>query len=200
MSDALGRAALRPIVKAAITIQRFSKKMFPDVRLMSLVNELQAQADQANKNNLQRTEAMLMIQAHTLDSIFNELARIAALNMGEYIGAAETYLRLALKAQSQCRTTLETLAQIKNPSTVAFVKQANIASGPQQVNNVSASVSGPVRAPARACAGISENQPNKLLEQTDAERLDFGTAGAATGADTSLEAVGAVNGTENNRR
>lgn len=29
--------------------------------------------------------------------------------------ACETYLRLALKAQSQCRTTIEALAFIKNP-------------------------------------------------------------------------------------
>jgi hypothetical protein len=37
---------------------------------------------------------------------------------------------LALKAQSQCRATLETLAAIKNPQPVAFVRQANIAHGP----------------------------------------------------------------------
>jgi len=44
-------------------------------------------------------------------------------------------MRLALRAQSQCRATLETLAVIKNPTTVAYVRQANIANGPQQVNN-----------------------------------------------------------------
>jgi hypothetical protein len=37
--------------------------------------------------------------------------------------------------ESQCRTTLETLATIKNPPDVAFVKQANYAAGPQRVNN-----------------------------------------------------------------
>jgi len=30
---------------------------------------------------------------------------------------------LALKAQAQCRATLQTLAEIKNPHPVAFVKQ-----------------------------------------------------------------------------
>jgi hypothetical protein len=39
-----------------------------------------------------------------------------------------TYLRLGLKAQSQCRATLETLAAIKNPRPVAFVQQANYCS------------------------------------------------------------------------
>ena len=50
--------------------------------------------------------------------------------MGEYLLATETYLRLALKAQSQCRATLETLAAIKNPP-VIFAKQANVTTGPQ---------------------------------------------------------------------
>jgi hypothetical protein len=78
---------------------------------------------------------MLMAQAAALNAIFTELARRAAVNMGEYLQATETYLRLALKSQAQCRATLQTLAEIKNPHPVAFVKQANIANGPQQVNN-----------------------------------------------------------------
>jgi hypothetical protein len=43
-------------------------------------------------------------------------------------------MRIALRAQSQCRATLETLGTIKNPPTV-FVKQTNVTSGPQQINN-----------------------------------------------------------------
>jgi hypothetical protein len=42
---------------------------------------------------------------------------------------------IAFRAQSQCRATLATLAAIKNPTSEAFVNQANIAHGPQQVNN-----------------------------------------------------------------
>jgi hypothetical protein len=53
--------------------------------------------------------------------------------------AAESYFKMALKAQNQCRMTLETLSNIKNPP-VVYAKQANIANGPQQVNN------GPTRA------------------------------------------------------
>jgi hypothetical protein len=56
--------------------------------------------------------------------------------MGEHFDAFERYLRLALKAQNQCRATLETLAAIKNPP-VVFTKQANInhGNGNQQINN-----------------------------------------------------------------
>ena len=52
-----------------------------------------------------------------------------------YPDATETHLKLAFKAQSQCRTTLETLAEIKSPRSVAFVRQANTSAGPQQLNN-----------------------------------------------------------------
>jgi hypothetical protein len=57
------------------------------------------------------------------------------LNLYDHLDASERFMRLALKAQSQCRSTIESLAEIKNPSSVAFVKQANIAKGHQQVNN-----------------------------------------------------------------
>ena len=46
----------------------------------------------------------------------------------------ETNMRIALRAQSQCRATLETLAAIKNPPMV-IAKQANVTTGPQQINN-----------------------------------------------------------------
>ena len=91
------------------------------------------------------------------NSFVGNLARRAALNMGEYMYAAETYLRLALKAQGQCRATLETLAVIKNPQPIAFVRQANIAHGPQQVNN------GPAQPGEPSRAGKTEKQQNKTF-------------------------------------
>src|SRR5690348_6017547 len=98
---AAARIALRPSVRAAVTTQQYSQK-FGDLDLTALVDELTAQNTAANKGDLSRLEAMLTSQAHTLEAIFHELARRAGRNIGEYINAAETYLRLALKAQSQC--------------------------------------------------------------------------------------------------
>ena len=141
--------------------------------------------------NLAGLETTLTAQAVALDAIFNELARRAAANMGEYLNATEVYLRLGLKAQAQCRATLQTLAEIKNPSTVAFVRQANIANGPQQVNNGLPARSVPV-----ARAGISTNQPNELLGVTNDARLDTGTTGTAGGAGSQLATVGAVQRSE----
>jgi hypothetical protein len=81
---------------------------------------------------LSSCEAMLYSQALALQAIFvNAAIRVTE---QEWFSNSEAYMRMALKAQSQCRATLETLAQIKNPA-VVFARQANIAQGPQQVNN-----------------------------------------------------------------
>ena len=99
-------------------------------------------------------------------------------------------MRIALKAQSQCRATLETLAQIKNPP-VVFARQANIAQGPQQVNNGMTPAGEP-----RAGAGETEKPQNKLLEAQHGERVDFGAPGAAVGSDPELATVGGGDGAE----
>jgi hypothetical protein len=139
---------------------------------------------------------MLVAQSLTLDALFNKLiARAMANSEAGYLNATETYLRLALRAQSQARATGETLGALKKPPGVAFVRQANIAHGPQQVNNSPQ----PVSADASHAREI-KNQPNKLLEQTNGERLEFGAKDATSGADPCLETVAAVNGTKNDAR
>jgi len=179
------RTMLRPTVGAAVTLRSFGQGTTSVLELTALVDELSGQCSIASRGDLSRPEAKLIAQAHTLDAIFNSLARRAALNMGEYPDATDRYMRLALKAQSQCRATLETLAVIKNPPMV-IARQANIAHGPQQVNN---------EAPPRTREIQSE--PNKLLEQTNGERLDTGATGQAIGSDPAMATVGAFDRPEN---
>lgn len=190
--DALTHTVLRPTVQAAVTLIQYNKS-FGELSINTLVDDLGKQCQLASSGDLGRAEAVLTAQAHTLDAIFNNLARRAALNMGEYINAAETYMRLALKAQSQCCRTLETLAAIKNPpASVAFVRQANIAHGPQQVNNVAR-----LSADESSCARESEKAPNELLGCPDEKRLDVGTQVQAVGADSHMEAMGTLDRAEN---
>ncbi|MFO1266895.1 MAG: hypothetical protein U1F67_09045 [Rubrivivax sp.] len=111
-----------------------------DENFRALMDRLAEDVKDVWAGDMRQAEAMLYGQAHALQTIFVSLARRAALNIGEHMGATETYLRLALKAQGQCRATLETLAAIKNPP-VLFARQANIAHGPQQVNNGTAPAS-----------------------------------------------------------
>lgn len=188
----IARTALRPSVRAAVSTQAVSKQ-FGELDLSALVDELAAQNSAVSRGNMARPEAMLMSQAHTLEILFHELTRRATLNMGEYLNAAETYMRLALKAQSQCRATLETLAAIKNPAPVTFVRQANVANGPQQVNNAAS--------PAEASrARETENSPSKLLEQQHGERLDPRAPPTSNSADSSLETVGAIHRADDGSR
>lgn len=183
---AMARTALRPAVSAACTAMEYRVLPRDELDLNALVNELSAQCGAVSRGDLGRPEAMLTAQAHALDGIFNSLAQRAARNIGRHPEAVDTYLRLALRAQSQCRATLETLATIKNPP-VVIARQANIAHGPQQVNN------GPR-------ARENSIEPNKLLEHSHGERLDFGTTGQTVGGDSAVEAVGAVNRSQDRRR
>lgn len=152
---------------AANIITVFGRSTWGELSLTDLVHVLKDQTDKVSSGDLGHAEAMLCAQATALNILFDELARRAALNMGQHLDATETYLKLALRAQSQCRTTLEALAAIKNPP-VVFAKQANIAHGPQQVNNESTRI---------ARASESEKAPNELLEVGEhGQLLDAGSA------------------------
>jgi hypothetical protein len=185
----VAEAAVQPSVHGAATLLQW-KSIDHEIDLGELIAELERQSQFATSGRLERSEAMLIIQAHTLDAIFNKLARKAS--GAEYVNQFEAYLRLGLKAQGQCRATLETLAALKNPAPVAFVRQANIANGPQQVNNAP-----PTTDPSRARE--TQNQPKKLLEQQYEEWLDGGAMQAAVSGNSSVEALGAVHGTKDNR-
>lgn len=56
-------------------------------------------------------QATLVGQALALNAIFAELARRGAAALNRPGNAAEKYLRLAMKAQSQCRATLNVLSE-----------------------------------------------------------------------------------------
>lgn len=98
----------------------------------SLMNVLQQKATAVNNNDMSEVEAMLMNQALALQTIS---ARMMERAFAEHsVQTTEIAMKLALKAQSQARATLETLSNIKNPP-VVYARQANISHGHQQVNN-----------------------------------------------------------------
>lgn len=179
-----------PIVSNANAIKWFGRgTMGDDISINSYVIAFTDAAKEVNSNDFTQVEAMLMGQAMALNVMFGELTCRSANNLNggtEYRQSMETYLKMALKAQNQCRMTLETLSNIKNPP-VVYAKQANIAHGPQQVNN----------APApRAHAEENQIQPNKLLEQSNEQRMDIGTQGEASGGNPPMEALAELNGAE----
>ena len=190
-SASLARTVLRPEIQAATAIAQYGKA-YGDLDLTALVNALDEQTSAVDQGDLARGEAMLTAQAHTLDAIFNNLARRA--ENAEYMDNLDRYLKLALRAQSQCRATWEALATIKNPPVMGYVRQANIAHGPQQVNNEVTGSQEPSR------TGENQNPQNKLMEHKNGEWLDPGATGTTSGADPEMATVGEVDGTKNRSR
>jgi len=195
-------AAERARVHARITLSSYSSaaliadayKTFSKVDIQELQKQLGEQCRKVQNGELGRAGSMLISQAHSLDVIFTKLALDASVNMQSNIDAAERYLKLALKAQSQCRATLETLAAIKNPP--IFAKQANISHGHQQVNNGSFQTS----THAHARAEEIPKQPNELLEHDHGEQLDTRTASKAGRGDQAMATVATIHRPSNRKR
>jgi hypothetical protein len=154
--------------------------LYGNVDLSGLVDALTEQTRASSEGNQKQAEAMLTPQAHVLDALFNRLTRIAM--NAEHLDTADRYLKLALRAQSQCRATWEAISAIQNPPMAGYVAQANIARN-QQINYET----------TRAGARENQNPPNKQLEKTDGERLEFGKEGTSVIADPAVETVEEVN-------
>jgi hypothetical protein len=181
------------IATNAVTMQRIADTGFGALALTDLVATLNESGKAVNENDLAEAERTLNAQAVTLNLIFGELARRAALNMGSHLGAMESYMRLALKAQAQSRATFETLAAMKNPP-VVFARQANINNGgQQQVNNGESSAVSGKGSGAHTQAGNLQTEQTGLLEAENGQRLDTRAARKASGSDSHLEAVGTIN-------
>lgn len=150
----------------------------------TLLETLRQQAVAVNGGDLTQVEAMLMNQATALQSLFSRLTEKSL--SAEYLANFEAFMRMALRAQSQCRATLETLATIKNPP-IVFAKQANVTTGPQQINNGTA-------APTRARE--IESEQSQLLRADHGQWMDTGTAGAAIGGDPAMATLGEIDRAE----
>jgi hypothetical protein len=163
---------------ASLTIADVARGTYSKVDLGAVADELRQQCVAVNRGDITRVESLLMSQAMTLDILFQDLARRAVTNRHRP-DAFERLLRLGLKAQSQSRATLETLANIKQPPLVV-ARQANVTQGPQQINNGCVHARG------------NSNQGNKLLEAEYGERLDCGAACASGDVDQVMATVGAI--------
>ena len=159
------------------------------VEVTDLMGELRKAGDEVADGNMSRVEKMLAHQALTLDAIFNNMAQRAS--RAEYVKNTEVFLKLALKAQAQARSTAEALALLKNPQ--PYIRQANIAHGPQQVNNAGTQTVG-TQAGTHPHAKESKVLQNELLEdQRDGSTyMDTRTTPKAARGHSKVEAVGAV--------
>lgn len=147
-----------------------------------LIQELKQPIDQAieqiKAGNLAPMEEVLVTQAIMLNSIFcNFIAKGSGL-MGDpsFAKALPNYpknlVNLALKAQNQCRSTIEAINELKNPKTTTFVKN--------QLNNLQ----------------LELEQLTEEMED-NAKKLDGGTEAIAVGKDSKLETLEILHRSEN---
>ena len=131
----LARITLDPQTRNANLAMSFGSQMFGD-RLKPEIAESSAvlgeEIQRSMKGDLSLATRMFTSQAISLDTLFTEMAGRAGNNLGQYPDTADRYMRLALKAQSACRTTLEALAKLHQPREQT-VKHVHVNSGAQAV-------------------------------------------------------------------
>lgn len=179
--DRCSSAALRPCTYATTIVQEYGNAIFGEDNLefVSLNKAVHQSTEAVTNGDMKPVEAMLYGQAVALQMMFTKLARQA--NQQSSRDNIEALMKLAFRAQNQCRMTLETLSNVKNPP-VVYARQANIANGPQQVNN------------GITHATEKNTVKNELLEDDHVKRLDGRTTGQAIGHDTHVETVAVCRG------
>lgn len=166
--QAIAAAVLNPAINAAAVVDTYQSNIIGDgADIDALVDTLRASMDKSAAGDLAGLEAMLIGQATALQTIFVSLAKRA--HHQQYQRHLEAFLGLALKAQAQSRATIQAVIDLKFPRQATFVKQANIAHGPQQVNNgiqqVSSKTQQNVSEPEGATRALeNQNEQNELLE------------------------------------
>lgn len=160
-------------------MQTYDTEAGIDVPMM--LATLRDQAGKVQSGDMSQPEAMLMNQASALQSLFVHMVEKA--RWQEHMPSYEGFMRMALRAQSQSRATLETLSAIKNPP-VVYAKQANVTTGPQQINNC---------ADGASRTREIKTEQTQLLEKTDGERLDGRTKAKTGKGNPEVETLGTLN-------
>jgi hypothetical protein len=184
-----GRSYARLITSAELAAYRVIGVMQPknladEIDTPTLLATLRDQAAAVQTGDLARAEAMLINQASALQALFVRLIERAMEQT--QMPNLEGFMRLALRAQSQCRATMETLAAIKNPP-IVYARQANVTTGPQQINNGAA-------APTQARE--IETEQSQLSGGTHELLPDARASGDASRVDPALETLGEFNRAE----
>lgn len=192
---AKGRLALRPEVNSLLIVNAFKKEvMGEDVDLGLMMDDLEGSIHAVKAGDLSHLEAMLLGQATALQTLFTTFAIKASRQ--QHVASHQIFMTMAFKAQAQSRATLQTLVELKTPRQPTFVKQANIAHGPQQVNNGAAPTS--AASPAKKQA----TRKNKLLEPIHAkeDRLVAGAKSTPSRADPAMATLGSFHGSHKRSR
>lgn len=171
---AFARTLLEPNIRHGHAARAFGADWIsaPDKpALMDYADWIGAVGDKAAKGDLAIASRIMAAQAVTLDAMFTELARRAALNMGQHMDAADRYLRLALKAQANSRATIEALAKLHQPREQT-VRHVHVSDGGQAI--------------------VAENFHHHAGGRTNAESVKQSHATGAVGQRAALPCTSAI--------
>lgn len=188
MQAAATRMLIGPLASARLAVQLAEKQSGGTFNVAPFADALVRAAKLVNSGNMDDVEATLVNQATALNVMFGELGSVAISNMDKHPETAERFFRMAMKAQNQCRMTLETLSNMKNPP-VIYARQTNIAHGPQQVNNG--------LMPSTTHVGEIPNPPSKLLERGHEQRMDTPAQSPTGSSNSAVETLAAVDRASN---
>lgn len=169
-----------------------AKNVADEIDAPGMLATLRDQATAVQGGDLAHAEAMLMNQASALQAVFVRLSERAMEQT--LMPNLEGFMRMALRAQSQCRATLETLAAIKNPP-IVYARQANVTTGPQQINNGTASFISEKNGPPSRAREIETGQ-TQLTGGSHELLPDTRASCSASRADSTLEALGEIDRAE----
>lgn len=187
--DEKGRCYANLITSPELAAHRIIGMMQPkniadEIDTPTMLETLRDQAAAVQRGDMAHAEGMLINQASSLQALFVRLSERAMEQA--HMPNLEGFMRMALRAQSQCRATLETLSTIRNPP-VVYAKQANFAAGHQQVNN---------GIPAPTQAREIETEQTQLSGGTHELLPDARASGEASRTNPTLEALGKIDRAE----
>jgi hypothetical protein len=169
------------LIASCAASESFMKASYGDeYNFVESVKVLNDRVKRVQGGDMSGIEAMLVGQAHALQQVFVALMRRASNQ--EHLKQYQAHMNLGLKAQAQCRATIQALTELKYPRQVVIAKQANVSHGHQQVNNG-------VSAPAPE-VGLAQNE---LLEVSDgSQTMDIGAAARTGRKDKEVETLDAI--------
>lgn len=184
-----GRAYANLITSPELGAHRVVSRMQPkniadEIDVPGMLETLRDQAAAVQRGDLGHAAGMLINQASALQSLFVRLTEWAMDQT--HLPNLEAFMRLALRAQSQCRATLESLAAIKNPP-IVYARQANVTTGPQQVNN---------GIPASTRAREIETAQSQLSGGTHELLPNARASGQASRVNSTVETLGEIDRAE----
>lgn len=134
--ETMARVMVEPHLRHGAVTKSLSDKMIGKLpgepAFGDFAKALKEKAEQTTEERLKLATQTLTEQALTLDAIFTECARRAAINLGDYINASERYMRLALKAQANSRAAFEAVVRLHQPREQT-VKHVHVNEGGQAV-------------------------------------------------------------------